>query len=71
MKLLLIWLLGVPMLVGTMVLARAALAPAQPVQRADATAVVEACLRHAEYHLVPVAIAQQRHARACNALAIQ
>lgn len=66
MRLLLTWLLGVPLLVGSMVLARAALAPAprHTVQQPVITA--QACLQKMEFNRMPLVVPQQRNRGACD-----
>jgi hypothetical protein len=71
MRLLLIWLLGVPLLVGTMVLARAALVPMQRGISDSTELAARACLREEELHGVAPAITQQRHRRACDRLSVE
>jgi len=71
MRLLLIWLLGVPLMVGSMVLARAALLPVQRAIADSTELAARACLGEEELHRVSPAIAQQRHGRACNRLSVE
>lgn len=71
MRLLLTWLLGVPLLVGSMVLARAALAPAPRDTLQHPAVTAQACLREMELDRVPPVVPEQRHRRACDALAIK
>jgi hypothetical protein len=71
MRLLLTWLVGVPLLVCSMVLARAALVPA-PAYTMEAPAInARACLRKMQLDRVPLVVPDQRNRRACDALAIQ
>ncbi len=67
MKLLVMWLLGVPVLVGSMVVARSL--PMQAVQ-AELQLPASNCQRQDNLHPMR-AIAQQRDRVACNPLAVQ
>lgn len=74
MRLVLTWLLGVPLLVGSMVLARAAFVPAPSAPpsalQSQATAG-QTCSSENEQHRVAPAIAQQGNDMACGALAVK
>lgn len=77
MRLVLAWLLGVPLLVGSMVLARAAFAPPPPVHALQAQtheparAEISGCLAQRDDDGVAPAVLQERDRIACEALAIQ
>lgn len=71
MKLLLTWLLGVPLLVGSMVLAREALAPERRESLQRTEVVARQCLRQEQFDRVPPSISEQRHRLACDRRAIQ
>lgn len=75
MRLLLTWLLGVPLMVCGMVLARAALLPQRPaVEARPPVAVVQvrrSCPGQDEQHGVRLTIPQQRHIVPCDSLAIE
>ncbi len=71
MRLVLIWLVGVPLLVGTMVLARAALVPAQRGIADNTELAASTCLLEKELHRVSPAITQQRHRRTCDRLSVE
>lgn len=72
MRLVLTWLLGVPLLVGSMVLARAAFIPeARTTPSAHHEPQVNSCLPEPEQHNVRPAVAQQGNNTACNARAVE
>ena len=68
MRLLLAWLLGVPLLVGCMVLARASLLPEATTREPAPTELTatSGCLGQAHHHHVAPAVIRQRHRDACE-----
>ncbi len=70
MKLFLMWLLGVPLLVTSMVLAQSLPMGSQRTVRHD-TGRPSPCLRQGYLHDVTPAIANQGHRVSCNRLSVQ
>ena len=75
MRLVLTWLLGVPLLVGSMVLARAAFVPAPPSAPPSAlqsqATPGHTCSSEKEQHRVAPAVAQHGNDMACGALSVK
>jgi len=59
------------MLVGSMVLARAALVPVQRAIADNTELAASTCLVEKEFHRVSPAIAQQGHRRTCDRLSVE
>lgn len=72
MKLVLTWLLGVPLLVGSMVLARAALVPSVQQENPEVTATgAGSCTGQTDQHVVLDSVTKDGNRGACEPLAIQ
>lgn len=74
MKLVLTWLLGVPLLVGSMVLARAALIPSQAQAEIAELATAPAsqsCPGQSDQHAVLHSVAKDGDRRACEPLSVE
>lgn len=71
MRLLFTWLLGVPAMVITMVLARAMTPQGPDLAAQEAAANLQACIRQGQLEHMPPLVAQDGNRIACDRLAVK